>query len=199
MFKINNKPFDAESLVQWNSGCSKQAAVERSERGSEDQLIHGDYWNNEMKFFNNELYYSMKKDERDTDNRELQELYPHLPSILLKDAPTASFTGKKDGLYSTGKIDGLGMPYYCQENGEPVQINMKQYHRILKRRIARARIQESFEKKDHIKLPYLHESRHRHAMKRLRGPGGQFIRNRQGSEEEMVNTNELQKNNKEMD
>ena len=59
-----------------------------------------------------------------------------------------------------------------------IYINGKQYHRIMKRREVRKKLNETImnnkNKMDKNKK-YHHESRHRHAMNRERGKGGRFI------------------------
>lgn len=67
-----------------------------------------------------------------------------------------------------------GLPNSIHRRAGPIYVNPKQYHCILRRRIQRAKLLRS-NQGILIRKKYLHESRHKHATKRLRNAHGRFI------------------------
>ncbi|KAK7265409.1 hypothetical protein RJT34_33029 [Clitoria ternatea] len=98
---------------------------------------------------------------------------PYFASSLIAYGPQAinqpQISPQMLGLASTR----VALPLDLAEDG-PIYVNAKQYHGILRRRESRAKL-EAQNKLIKSRKPYLHESRHRHALNRVRGSGGRFL------------------------
>ncbi|CED82015.1 subunit of the heme-glucose-repressed hap2p 3p 4p 5p ccaat-binding complex [Phaffia rhodozyma] len=81
-----------------------------------------------------------------------------LPSTRPSTGPDSHALPRLDGLVGEGSL----------------YVNVKQYERIVKRRAQRSRLEE-LGRVAKARKPYLHESRHKHAMRRPRGKGGRFL------------------------
>ncbi|KAL0736453.1 hypothetical protein Bca4012_012663 [Brassica carinata] len=81
-------------------------------------------------------------------------------------------------IISPGRVM-LPLKMETEEDGT-IYVNSKQYHGIIRRRQSRAKAVLKNQISSFRKQPYMHHSRHLHAMRRPRGSGGRFLNTKRG-------------------
>lgn len=116
--------------------------------------------------------FSIQSDQ--TNHPSLVELGFGQPAVLSGEYP---YGDQCYGVFSTygPQIKGrIMLPLNLSSDDGPIFVNAKQYHGIIRRRRSRAKA-EMAKKVLKNRKPFLHLSRHLHAMRRPRGNGGRFL------------------------
>ncbi|KAF3628233.1 Nuclear transcription factor Y subunit A-1 [Capsicum annuum] len=121
--------------------------------------------------------------ESDTNTLPQLQVHHNHPAACVSYPWADSYFGRLISTYESNAINypqragvtstRVALPLDCTES-LPIYVNAKQYNAILKRRQVRAKL-EAQNKLVKDRKPYLHDSRHRHAMERARGSGGRFL------------------------
>ncbi|PHT40656.1 hypothetical protein CQW23_19510 [Capsicum baccatum] len=121
--------------------------------------------------------------ESDTNTLPQLQVHHNYPAACVSYPWADSYFGRLIATYESNAINypqragvtstRVALPLDCTES-LPIYVNAKQYNAILKRRQVRAKL-EAQNKLVKDRKPYLHDSRHRHAMERARGSGGRFL------------------------
>uniref|UniRef100_A0A1J3GP03 Nuclear transcription factor Y subunit n=1 Tax=Noccaea caerulescens TaxID=107243 RepID=A0A1J3GP03_NOCCA len=98
------------------------------------------------------------------------------PTIYTKHPHAEQYYGVVSAYGSQMSSSRVMLPLKMEtEEDGTIYVNSKQYHGIIRRRQSRAKAVLKNKLSNCRKQPYMHHSRHLHAMRRPRGSGGRFL------------------------
>ncbi|KAI3747069.1 hypothetical protein L6452_09512 [Arctium lappa] len=116
--------------------------------------------------------FSIQSDQ--TNHLSLVEQGSGQPAMLCGEYPYGDQYYRVFSTYGPQIKGRIMLPLNLSSDDGPIFVNAKQYHGIIRRRRSRAK-SEMAKKVLKNRKPYLHLSRHLHAMRRPRGNGGRFL------------------------
>jgi len=168
--ELYEKQHDEHAEWQVSEALGDEEGLVKVESDDEEQQVRSTYYHASP----SPLYDSEDQQGLPLKDEEEEETQPTVgvpgSSLLHDDGPPNT-----SELVMRDKPGVAGLPICGLNSTErPVLVNPKQYERIMKRRVARARLEE-MGRLSRERQPYLHESRHKHAVRRPRGPRGRFL------------------------
>ncbi|XP_019246889.1 PREDICTED: nuclear transcription factor Y subunit A-7-like isoform X2 [Nicotiana attenuata] len=164
-----------ETLRLTHSTINSQDEMTTSEKtNSQDQCasseyVHDERYGRDMQAqIKPALFSSQNEVAHSTGFSPIGYSDPYMSGLYTAYGPQA-FVPQMMGIAPTR----VPLPLDLAEDG-PIYVNAKQYHGIMRRRQIRAKL-EAQNKLVKNRKPYLHESRHLHAVNRVRGSGGRFL------------------------
>nr|CAM12540.1 YA2 [Antirrhinum majus] len=172
---------DSSSTLSTEQSHSEATTLARSNLNMQNISFQPGFYGTHKKNGEDSVKLGMPFGSADYMSHHIQLEHNQSPACMSY-PPAASYFGGIIASYGPNSIVYPQMVGIAQERGVlpldctegPIYVNAKQYHAILRRRQTRAKL-EARSKMAKSKKPYLHESRHLHALKRARGTGGRFL------------------------
>ncbi|KAM0687367.1 Transcriptional activator [Conglomerata obtusa] len=156
-------------------------------KSTKNDIDHGNDFNNNNNQYYNYNEFDNKKFENEQEYQKDKNKYVQLPigdnyefperneQLDLNHNQQYFNYNKNDASYAEPKYFGGYDPHFSYEPGteQPLYVNVKQYNCIRKRKMRRDFLDTLMLHAN--QAGYLHESRHKHAMNRLRAPSGRFL------------------------
>ncbi|XP_047947018.1 nuclear transcription factor Y subunit A-3-like isoform X1 [Salvia hispanica] len=161
---LSRKEFTAMGKASSQDQCASSDSVHDESYGKHGQEMKGG------------LFLGNPELSINTPHAEMTQPIVQFPYAYTDPYFTGMFTpyGPHNIMMADAAASGrVPLPGEIPEDG-PIYVNAKQYHGILRRRQTRAKL-EAQNKLVKTRKPYLHESRHQHALNRVRGTGGRFL------------------------